>query len=109
LNTLITFKDDLLLSAHAGCFLSFLKLSSALCCAVRVHPVSERRYRALNLRVPAVIAQFRTRYLDQAGRMRVLKKNRLKIALVSITHFSFLINNVIFYKAVPLTGWFHCI
>jgi hypothetical protein len=48
-----------------GCFLSFLKLSAALCCAVRVRPASERRYRAVNLRVPAVLAQFRTRYMDQ--------------------------------------------
>jgi hypothetical protein len=29
--------------------------------------MSERRYRALNLRVPAVLAQFRTRYLDQVA------------------------------------------
>ena len=50
-----------------GCFFSFLKLSSAVCCAVKVKPISDKKYRAVNLRIPNVIAQFQTKYIDENG------------------------------------------
>jgi len=50
-----------------GCFFSFLKLSAALCCSVQVVPAGSEKYRAVQLGVPSVLAQFNTVYKDEQG------------------------------------------
>eukprot|EP00093_Oithona_nana_P014457 14457.XXX_467503_458791_1 [CDS] Oithona nana genome sequencing. len=58
-----------------GCFLKFLKLSSALCCSIevmlplplQVKPHDSRRLRAIELSVPNVIATFQVKHRNSDG------------------------------------------
>ena len=51
----------------AGCFLQWLKLSSALCCSLRVRPLHHQMYRAVRLGLPSVMATFKTVLKNTAG------------------------------------------
>ena len=51
----------------AGCFLQWLKLSSAVCCSIRVLPHHHQMYRAVRLGVPSIMATFKTVLKNTAG------------------------------------------
>ncbi|TRY75096.1 hypothetical protein TCAL_00601 [Tigriopus californicus] len=53
----------------SGCFLKFLKLSSAVCCTVEVVPEGDQQYRALELSVPSMLAQFQVSHRDHLGNL----------------------------------------
>ncbi|XP_040568877.1 cell fusion protein aff-1 [Lepeophtheirus salmonis] len=54
--------------SSAGCFLKFLKISSSVCCSIGVERLEKdenKRYRAVELSVPSIIAELNVRHLNE--------------------------------------------